>query len=272
MNNLDSEINHIEIHNFINQTEKAIKKELKEGFKNACMIILPAIISISGILITKNVNFVFLFVATNSAVIIRKIIKDLKEEQKILKNISKKDDELTIEDVLEKGIDKRNSKNFYNEEYNRDVEEYNNRSITQRKIEKVLEKQRINREEIISNKEEVMEDILNKIDTLYYAYNLPKLTITNEEWIQLFDKLYESVINNKGDINEYYNVMLKLVRCTFSKALLDDAKEINFDSLVKGLEYAYTKEALTSKNINEIKRDNNSKIVNLDEYKKRIKK
>lgn len=96
---------------------------------------------------------------------------------------------------------------------------------------------------------EVMELLVEDFDLYHFIYNMPKVTITNEEWDLFFTTVFQYY--EKLDINPFFlHDMIELNRYAIAFALVY-GKDINLDAYMSALKYI-TSDVMFPSNIIEI--------------------
>ena len=264
---LDSEIQFVQIENFINKFDNSMKKHIIKKLKRVLIMLGPSILLISSYFIFNNT--ILLMVGLSIASVGTIAIKIIDEKNK--NDLSKK--EKDIKQILNEGIDKKEEKDFYTEEYkilSEKQKTHSNLRLVENKID-------------ILDKEKTMIQVIKELDAYCSVYNIPILTITSEDWDIFFDIMY-NVFIQKGIEDKFYNCMSRIGRITFSKSLVNKNSNIGINDFIDNLCYLNTKygnfeidiENINEKEIyfvqNQIKEQiRTSKIINFQEYIKQKK-
>jgi len=124
----------------------------------------------------------------------------------------------------------------------------------------------------ILNKEETMIELVEQLEVYKLVYKLPPLTISNQDWDEIFNVMYD-LFKDKEIEELFYAYMDYLLRIVLATSLVNKDEEINKQSFIDCLHWlAY--EYLNDNDIDYIKNKliNKCRIINLRQHPKYIKK
>lgn len=278
--NLDAEIQLVQMEDFINNFDNAMKKDLRSRLKKVVLFIGPLILSYIGFLIFKNPTILIIGSSITGVGTIATLTKDFIIEAKSLisnhyksnSNIFEIEQEKDVDKILQEGIGKAKGKDFYSEKYESFIkkEETYVETEKEKKYREALEKQQrqINKDypnlTLIENdtnyldKEETMVQVVREIDAYAIVYNLPPLEISNSQWDVFFDTIY-NFFEKKGIEKNFYDLISQVGRFVFAKSLLQKKNKISIYDFVKNLYYLENQE-ITKKEIEILQKDLLSKL------------
>lgn len=255
--NLNLEMQLVQMENFTNDFDKAVKKELKKDLKNLAIILVPASLLICGFFIFNSTLLLISGIGIIGTASIIEITKEFINNIKKLDNTaynnnssqnnSKEDkvEEKTIEQILEEGIGKSEDKDFYTEDTKDAIDRIENESESEKKYREALKKQEEQLEKFNSkfkivgeylNKDETMAQIAIEINAYCEIYNIPSIFLNDNEWDNFFNILYNFFLE-KGLETEFYNLTSELVRYTFAKVLINKSTSIDLSDFIGNLYY-----------------------------------
>ena len=264
VDNLNLDIQNEEIKRFIDEYDRAEKKQLKLNFKEFLLYAIPSSLIILNSFVFKISEITLLLVITLSSTVVLKVYKDIKRDFGILKD--KKD--LSTSDVLNKGIRKIDHSDFFTCEYENLIKNMEEKNIQYRPSYIKMVKG-----ENILNKEDTLERLIYELDTYYYTYKLPKFNVSDIEWDIIYNSLYDSLENK----DEYYKLSSKLLKKVLASSLVNNYEEINVYHFIDALENIDLSEnILNEKQTLELKKEvlkqvselNNDKVI---KFKKSLK-
>lgn len=249
---LDPEIAIVQMENFINNFDGAMKKENKRILR-VLLTILPSMLIGIGIMIAFPIPVTLAICITivTGAITVNHVIENKVMFRKMDKRIERKynsipeispEEEKDVEQVLEEGIGKSEGKDYYTEKYKAAIERIETDS--EQKYREALKKQNQSKpnleladsKQIFLSKDETKMQIIREMDAYCAAYNLPPLTIANGDWDSFFDILY-GVFTEKGIEEKFYNSMSEIGRFTFAKALVNKTNTIRINDFIANLYY-----------------------------------
>lgn len=253
---LDSSIVLVQLDEFMNDFDKSMKKSIKHDLIRAGMVITPIVLGAIGFAVFKSPFLLSIGCCmTASAAIVKNVrdmIKDSKKLERELKNPNYIDeineDDMTPEQVLDRGIGEKRAKDFYTPEMEYAIE-YNKNHVeseSERKYREAVQKQQAeinNRIRLVTkdskkplSKDDVIKQIVYEIDTYYTAYKLPQMNITNSQWDAFFDSCY-AFLEKRDKQGEYHRIMSTICRCTLASVLVHNRKQVTIEDFIKGLNY-----------------------------------
>lgn len=249
---LDSEIAIVQMEKFTNNFDGSMKKENRRAVRTL-LTILPSMLIGVGIMLAfpSPITFAICVAVVTGTVTVnhvienksmfRKMDKQFEREYGNITKISPKE-EKDVEQVLEEGIGKSKDEDYYTEKYKAAVERVETDS--ERKYREALGKQNQSNPHLeladskqnFLNKDEVEMQVVKEMDAYCVAYNLPPLTIANNDWDSFFDILYRAFAE-KGIEDKFYSSMSEIGRFTFAKALVNKTKTIKINDFIDNLYY-----------------------------------
>lgn len=263
--NLDNEINNEKLYNFINDFDKTMNKKLKRILIKIIILLATIISGCSLIVLSSNP----IMIAVSTIIISTGILVNKRIDQENIKSnknekILKLNKEKEMEDVLENGLGK-NIEQYYTNSYKEVLEKrkYDYHSKT------------IPKEEIQLNKNETMIQITSEIESFYNSYKLPPFKIDEQEWNQLFSKIY-LLCFQKNIQQFFYDIMSTLIRTSIAKILVNEKKSIKLIDITENLFYL-KKYEITNEEIEMLKKDimakeNINTIIEYEKYAEQKKK
>jgi len=254
---LDSSIVLVQLDEFMDDFDKSMHKSIKHDLITAAIAITPIVVGVVGYVVFKSpiVLTVGCCMTASAAIVknVRDMIKDSKELEKELKkpNYNNNDideDNMTPEQVLDRGIVRKKGEDFYTPEMKYVIEYDKNHveSESERKYREAVEKQQAeinNRIRLVTkeskkplSKDDVIKQIVHEIDVYYIAYKLPDMNISNAQWDIYFDACY-AFLEKLGKKDEFYRIMSTVCSCTLASVLVHNRKQITIDDFIKGLNY-----------------------------------
>lgn len=246
----------VQMENFTNNFDKAVKKELKKDLKKLAIILVPTSLLICGFFIFNSTLLLIGGLGIMGTASIIKIAKDFVKDIKRLnrhsynnnysQNNSEEDkEEKTVKQILEEEIGKSEDKDFYTQDAKDAIDRIKNESENEKKYKDALKKQKEQLEKSNSklkivgeylNKDETMVQIAIEIDSYCKIYDIPIIDLNDNEWENFFDILYKFFLE-KGLETEFYNATSELVRYTFAKALINKSANIDLSDFIGNLYY-----------------------------------
>lgn len=278
---LDQEFGLIKFEKAVSIVEESIKEEKKKKKKNlikalSIIVSFAALFSIS--IVTKNFLLLITSLSSFSGVMVVNQIMNIKNEEKTIKNKN-----VNLDDNYKKN-------DFFSDKYKEATKNMQNvpykESLNDLKYEEALKKQK--REKMILEGknvdiEEAIEACTEESNTFTFAYNLPKVIISDDEWNLFLENLYEYFKDNNTD--NFLEVIVQIFRLTCAKAIFYNYNEITIYNLIDDLEYleGINYSMLEIKKIQKIiledlknhnieKNSSKCEIINFDEYKKKMLK
>lgn len=164
-------------------------------------------------------------------------------------------DKLTFQFVLIQVVDNyfNNGRLVLDDEFLSDSYLSMQRDILQDDFQEIMEDDNSNDDELEYTLDDVLEKLVFDIDIYSELYNLPKFTITNNEWDKLFDTLANFYANKDLD-SEFMTDMIELNRMTIARSMIYHDDTITLLSYIKSLKYIES-DMLTIKNILDITKE-----------------
>ncbi len=235
------EISNIKIEKRMQEIDKLNRKKLKKLLLNLSLATLTAI----GIMTRQNMytvlgcGFALTVSAINNSVQNKRI-----KSQSI--NIDIPDEQL------------------YTENYQQYLEEKRSMSDSQKKYEQAARQQQKmlyqNVKQQPLDKQQSLSLIAYEVDAILRTYNLPPLTITNDEWDIYFDTIYDK-IKSLGMEENYYKLAAELVRYIFAKAYVEKVPKMDANHFINNLCYLQVPE-LDKKDIEQLQKQIRIKMLN----------
>ena len=238
---LEEEIELVQMENYVNETEYCLKKKIKK-----CLVyIIPISISIIGMIIFPHPNTLLSGIILTSGVLtINHFLEPVESpnaNQNNCYNNSYHDKEKENSDqILTKCMDENYMEEYYTELY-QEVVKYEE-TEEERKYREAVERQNLknfnihllDRKKCFLNKNETMKQIIDEIELYRVIYKLPPIIISNHQWDNFFDILYNLFLE-KGVQYQFYESVAEIFRYTFARALVNKSDSININSFVENL-------------------------------------
>ena len=254
---LDSSIVLVQLDEFMDDFDKSMHKSIKHDLITAAIVVTPILVGVVGYVVFKTpiVLTVGCCMTASAAIVknVRDMIKDSKNLEKELKkpnynNDDIDEDNMTPEQVLDRGIVRKKGEDFYTPEMKYVIEYDKNHveSESERKYREAVEKQQAeinNRIRLVTkenkkplSKDDVIKQIVHEIDVYYMAYKLPDMNISNTQWDIYFDTCY-AFLEKRGKTDEFFRIMSTVCSCTLASVLVHNRKQVTIDDFIKGLDY-----------------------------------
>ena len=254
---LDSSIVLVQLDEFMDDFDTSMHKSIKHDLITAAIAVTPILVGVVGYVVFKSpiVLTVGCCMTASAAIVknVRDMIKDSKELEKELEkpnynNDDIDEDNMTPEQVLDRGIVRKKGEDFYTPEMKYVIEYGKNHveSESERKYREAVEKQQAeinNRIRLVTkenkkplSKDDVIKQIVHEIDVYYMAYKLPDMNISNTQWDIYFDTCY-AFLEKRGKTDEFFRIMSTVCSCTLASVLVHNRKQITIDDFIKGLDY-----------------------------------
>ena len=237
---LYNEIEIIKLEKYIRELSTASKYEKKIKLKKFLNLSLPFTLLSTIAFIFNNNYFLIAGIGSFSIASINYFIKEIKEMNKMDKttdNVIMFNESKSVEQILQNGIDKRMDEDFYTEDFKNSVEtlEY----IFEDNLEQTDSKSELWYHNMQLNKEKCINELINELDFYDYAYNLPKIRISDFEFDTFYNHIYELFLK-KGIELDFYYYMSIVMKFTLSYALIYNSKKVSILDFINNLWYLNT--------------------------------